>query len=157
VGEFLPYDVKGRNSEVIMLTEKIDKELIEILKKFFSDRQEIMFAWLFGSYANGHNNCYSDIDIAVYIRDNILLDDVDWYLGLKADIMELVNKEVDLVLLNNAKPMIKHVANMQKIILLSRDELFEAEYSLRVIKEYNDVRYWARFSRQSLLGGIKNG
>jgi len=106
-----------------------------------------VFAWLFGSCANGHNNCYSDIDIAVYIRDNILLNDVDWYLELKADIMELVHKEVDLVLLNNAKPLIKHAANMQKKMLLSRDPLFEAEYSLRVIKEYNDVRYWARISQ----------
>ena len=132
-------------------------ELLERLKEFFSDRQELMFVWLFGSYATGHNNCYSDIDIAVYIRDNMLLDDVDWYLGLKAEIMELVNKEVDLVLLNNAKPLIKHAANMQKKVLLSRDELFEAEYSLRVIKEYNDVRYWARLSRQSLLGGTGNG
>lgn len=140
-----------------MLAKKADIELIQRLKDFLSDRQEIMFAWLFGSYANGHNNCYSDIDIAIYSRDNSLLGDVDWYLGLKADIMELVNKEVDLVLLNSAKPLIKHAANMQKKVLLSRDMLFEAEYSLRVIKEYNDVRYWARFSRQHLLGGIKNG
>jgi len=140
-----------------MLTKKIDIELIEMLTTFFSDRQELLFVWLFGSYANGHNNCYSDIDIAVYLKDNVLLNDVDWYLGLKADIMELANKEIDLILLNNAKPLIKHAANMQKKVLLSRNPLFEAEYSLRVIKEYNDVRYWARFSRQSLLGGNKHG
>ena len=35
------------------------------------------------------------------------------------------------------------------------DPLFEAEYSLCVIKEYNDVQFWDRRSRQRLLGGEK--
>ncbi|EIW20880.1 MULTISPECIES: type VII toxin-antitoxin system MntA family adenylyltransferase antitoxin [Pelosinus] len=132
-------------------------KLIERLKDFFAERQDIMFAWLFGSSATGLTTRFSDIDIAVYVRDHTVLTDMDWYLQLKADLMELVNKEIDLVVLNNARPLIKHTANMQKKVLLSRNALFEAEYSLRVVKEYNDVRYWSRYSRQNLLRGKKNG
>lgn len=128
-------------------------QLIDELKTFFITRQEVLFAWLFGSYARGCSNSYSDLDIAIYVKDRGLLHDIDWYLGLKSDLMVLTHKEIDLIILNTAKPLVKHEANMKKVVLLSRDALFEAEYSLRIIKEYNDARYWARRSRQYLLGG----
>ncbi|WP_425059167.1 hypothetical protein SCACP_38390 [Sporomusa carbonis] len=139
------------------MTKESEAALIASLESFFADRQEILFAWLFGSYASGRNNNYSDIDIAVYVKDQALLNDSDWYLSLKSEIMVLTHKEIDLIVLNHAKPLVKHVANMRKVVLLTRDPLFEAEYSLHIIKEYNDVRYWARHSRQYLLGGQNYG
>lgn len=65
--------------------------------------------------------------------------------------MRLTRREVDLIVLNTASPLVQHAANMRKIVLFSRNELFEAEYSLRIIKECNDVRYWASRSRKHLL------
>ena len=35
--------------------------------------------------------------------------------------------------------------------------MIEADYSLRVLREYNDVRHWARRSRQHLLGVKSHG
>ncbi|MCX7781656.1 MAG: nucleotidyltransferase domain-containing protein [Negativicutes bacterium] len=127
--------------------------LINKLMDFFATKEEVLFAWLFGSYASGRNNRHSDVDIAIYVKETGLLLDLDWYLSVKADLMALTKREVDLILLNTAKPLVKHVANRKKVVLLSRAPLFEAEYSLRVLKEYNDTRYWARRSRQRLLGG----
>jgi len=131
--------------------------LLDNLKNFFAAKPEILFCWLFGSYAIGRENVASDIDIAVYVKDHTLLNDTDWYLGLKADLEDLTRKEIDLIVLNCAQPLLRHVANMRKVVVLSRDPRFEAEYSLRIIKEYNDVRYWARRSRQRLLGGHRHG
>ena len=130
---------------------RYEDELIKNLESFFQNRQEIVFAWLFGSYAEKTNNRYSDLDIAVYVQDKTLLSDTDWYLGLKAELTAFVKQEVDLVLLNLATPLVKHVANMRKVVLLSREPVFEAEYSLRIIHEYNDVRYWAGKTRERLL------
>ncbi|MEN6414777.1 MAG: nucleotidyltransferase domain-containing protein [Veillonellales bacterium] len=137
--------------------KKRNDRLLQVLTPFLLSRTEIQFAWLFGSYATGRNTASSDIDIAIFVNDLRLLGDTDWYLGLKSDLMALTHKEIDLILLNNAKPLMKHAANMKKIVLLARDPLFEAEYALSVIKEYNDVRYWAQLSRQRLLGGAKHG
>ena len=126
-------------------------EMTALLADFFSAKPEILFSWLFGSYAVGKNNAFSDVDIAIYVVNPELLNDVDWYLNLKVELMRLTRREVDLILLNSAAPLVKHAANMHKIVLFSRAELFEAEYSLRIIKEYNDVRYWASRSRRPLL------
>ena len=134
-----------------MAGKPMTAELKAQLADFFAGKPEILFSWLFGSYATGKSNAYSDVDIAVYVADSLLIHDVDWYLTVKTELMRLTRHEVDLILLNTAQPLVKHAANMQKIVLFTRDELFEAEYSLRVIQEYNDVRYWARRSRQHLL------
>ncbi len=134
-----------------MLEKLTLDEMTVLLADFFSAKPEILFSWLFGSYASGKNNAFSDVDIAVYVVNPVLLNDVDWYLDLKVELMRLTRREVDLILLNSAAPLLKHAANMRKIVLFSRDELFEAEYSLRIIKEYNDVRYWASRSRRQLL------
>lgn len=130
----------------------IDYELmINGLKEFFNTRNELLFAWLFGSMATQKMNKFSDVDIAVYVKDERLIDDYDWYLELKVQLMKITKREVDLIILNSAAPLVKHAANMQKRVLLSRSPLFEAEYSLTIIKEYNDVRYWARQTRRRYL------
>lgn len=127
------------------------------LSRYFSEQSDILFAWLFGSYASDQANFRSDVDIAVYVANLERTKDSDWYLGLKVDLMDITHKEVDLVLLNTATPLIRHAANLRKVSLYSRDPVFEAEYSLRVLREYNDVRYWAQRSRQHLLGVKAHG
>lgn len=124
-----------------------DHDLINKLRDFFYTRQELLFVWLFGSVATGKTNCFSDVDIAIYLSDKTLINDFDWYLELKVKLMDITKREVDLVVLNTANSLVKHMANMQKVVLLSRAALFEAEYSLAIIKEYNDVRYWGRKTR----------
>ena len=39
-------------------------EMTGRLANFFSVRPDILFSWLFGSYAAGKSNAYSDVDIS---------------------------------------------------------------------------------------------
>lgn len=132
-------------------------ELIAKLQDFFATRREILFAYLFGSLAQGTANRYSDMDIAVYLAEPEKAADLEWYLTLKTDLMLLARREVDVVILNTAKPLVKHAVNQGKIALLSRDKLFESEYVLRVIREYNDVRRWSNLSNRRRLRGEGDG
>ena len=43
------------------------EEIIEKLKEFFTDREEVQFAVLFGSLAKGTANKLSDVDVAVML------------------------------------------------------------------------------------------
>jgi len=43
--------------------------------------------------------------------------------------MDITRKEVDLVLLNTATPLIRHAANLRKVKIYSRDPLFEMRIS----------------------------
>jgi len=55
---------KSHNKKEVMLKSKI--KMLEILKDYFEERNDVAFAFLFGSAARGKIRREGDIDIAVY-------------------------------------------------------------------------------------------
>lgn len=81
----------------------------EALKKYFADCKDIAFAFLFGSQATGNATKLSDVDIAVYFYPEIRMPlqyEEDIYYenedGIWSDLEKLLNREVELVVLNRA-------------------------------------------------------
>lgn len=80
---------------------------IERLKEYFSKRQDVAFAFLFGSQANGWATSLSDVDVAVYFypkrRKPIEYEESVWYEKegeIWGDLERLLKKEVELLVLN---------------------------------------------------------
>ncbi|MCX6112568.1 MAG: nucleotidyltransferase domain-containing protein, partial [Proteobacteria bacterium] len=85
-------------------------EITEKLNKYFNEHVEILFAVLFGSIAKGTANKMSDIDIAVMVDPKF---DKSFPYGhqaeLIADFMRILKRnDVDVVILNDAKILLKH-------------------------------------------------
>jgi len=87
----------------------MNAELIEILKDYFRKREDIAFAFLFGSAVHGKVRDEGDIDIAVYFWPE---RDIEWevfdkrYKGesrIGLDLERMLKKEVDLIVLNRAR------------------------------------------------------
>jgi len=77
------------------------------LKNYFSNRTDVAFSFLYGSYARGTAHSESDIDIAVYfypgVRNPVEYEEDVYYDGedeIWADLEELLGKEVELLVLN---------------------------------------------------------
>ena len=77
------------------------------LRKYFKDRKDVAFAFLFGSQATGSATIRSDVDIAVYFypekRKPIEVEEEVFYDGedkIWSDLEILLNKEVELLVLN---------------------------------------------------------
>ena len=51
---------------------------------------------------------------SIFVSDASCLEDLDWCLGLKVELMALMRREVDLILLNTAKPLIKHAPTCKR-------------------------------------------
>jgi len=75
---------------------KIDK-----IKEILYSLKEVKFAYLFGSYAKQTQNSESDVDIAVYIKNEFLTFDTK--LKIHHTLEVSLNKEIDLISLNNIK------------------------------------------------------
>jgi predicted nucleotidyltransferase len=87
-------------------------------------RPEILEAYVFGSVARGDASSHSDVDVAVYVdeatrpRTSAFGYDAD----LAADLMrELGTNEVDVVLLNEAPPLLYHRVLRDGERVLARD------------------------------------
>lgn len=83
--------------------------IAEDLKKYFSGRNDIAFAFLYGSQAKGRANQLSDVDVAVYFypreRRPIECEQEVFYDAeneIWGDLEKLLKKEVELLVLNRA-------------------------------------------------------
>ena len=80
---------------------------IEVLKIYFRDRNDIAFAFLYGSQAKGNATQLSDVDIAVYFypekRHPIEFEEEVYYKSedeIWSDMDQLLKKDVELLVLN---------------------------------------------------------
>ena len=102
-------------SSTITLTER----LIEVL----SIRPEILEGYLFGSRARGVGHAHSDIDVAVYVdTDRITPGPFGYRSELTSVLMSaLGSNAVDVVVLNDAPPLLYHRVLRDGVRLVARD------------------------------------
>jgi len=82
--------------------------MIENLKKIFHERQHhFMFVYLFGSIARNDHTESSDLDIAVYVEENIKQDyfDIKSELYLNLSRVLKINR-IDIVVMNQCRNLI---------------------------------------------------
>src|SRR4030042_1799858 len=127
------------------------KDLTPILEK----DKRVKFAYLFGSRARGQAGPLSDTDIAVYLDRRIKQG--DYRLKLMEKLTKfLKNDNLDLVILNQAPPLLRH--EIVKYGRLLKDDAsrripFEAE----VIRECLDTAYLRQVQRAALGENIRKG
>ena len=92
------------------------KKIVRITSEYFAKRDDIIFAYLFGSYAKEKQTHLSDIDIAVYIREKKGISDKK--LKILMDLSRLLKTDdIDLVILNEAPISMLTKILAHKIIL----------------------------------------
>ncbi|MBI4745464.1 MAG: nucleotidyltransferase domain-containing protein [Deltaproteobacteria bacterium] len=136
------------------MTEGLNKEIITgLLEPYFEKREDIVMAFLFGSWATGRYCGESDVDVAVYFKPES--GRLEWeefdarYEGeddIWRDIENLLGKEVDLLVLNRAASSIADSAISGAPITI-KDRGLYLDFMLRVSSEAIDFRefvneYW---------------
>ena len=108
---------------------------IENLSKYLNTNKNVLFAYLFGSYANGSQNDKSDVDIALFL-DNVSLDE---QLQINYELSKLLKKDVDLVILNS----VKNIYLLEDILLHSKvikDDQNRFDFELKKQHEILDFK-----------------
>jgi len=126
-------------------------EIQKILKEYFKTHPEVEVAYVFGSLSQGKINPLSDIDIALLIDRNKIKEETYPY-GYKAEILAdlvqlLKTNNVDLVLLNEANPLLRHRILYFGKVIYSRDERKRIKFQIDTINKYNDYKYLFKWHR----------
>jgi len=124
-------------------------KIAEILKEFFNSRNDICLAFLMGSQASGRAKPDSDVDVAVLFNNSPAVEEI---LSLKDEIEHLVKKDVDMIVLNEAGPVICKQALKTGILLLNRNCSYE-KFFTRGINDYDDLKYYRRDIEKNILEG----
>lgn len=118
------------------------EEIIDKLKHLFSTTDEIVLAYLFGSFAEGKTHKFSDVDVAVYVRDLQKENEFDYKMDLIGELNNILRSDdVDLVVLNNAPPTLKNRIIRYGLLVKCVDEAFRRRYLIQSYKEYEDAQH----------------
>jgi predicted nucleotidyltransferase len=103
---------------------------------------EVIAAWAFGSAQNGSVGPGSDIDVAVWFESPPSLEA---QIALLAQLQEALGfEEIDLVVLNDANPILRFEAISGRS-LFCRDRARRAEFASLTAREYEDeMALWRR-------------
>jgi uncharacterized protein len=120
------------------------------LARALDARDEISFAYLHGSFAEGLP--HRDIDIAVYLlHAGNAVDAFEYATDLAITLTRLVGQVVDVQVLNAAPLALQH-AVLQGDAILVRDDVALADYIEHVAMEYMDFAELGRQHLREVLG-----
>lgn len=139
-----------------------EKKKIELLKKYFSERSDVLMAFVFGSYAKDKAMTESDLDIAIYFKPREKA--IEWGESIIypqeekiwSDIERIAGIETDLVILNRANPNIVFDVLKTGQPLLIKNQMLFLEFYLIMSREAEDFRqfiedYWLVYQRSRSL------
>ena len=118
---------------------------------------DIVAAYLFGSMAQGRATPHSDIDLAVLLN---IEDDMERFhrrLALMGALDRFADREVDVIVLNDASPLLCHQVLKTGRLLYEADRAARIEFEVRAGKIYADLKPMYDLFNQALVRELKEG
>jgi len=128
----------------------IKDNVIAKLKSFLLGYDNAIFAFLFGSYAEGSVTRNSDLDIAIFFNSR---PDIYMQNELREELEKMLGKTADLVALNEASPVIRMQVLRKGILLVNKDPMVYNEFFVNTIKEYYDLKQNRKQIEENIFKG----
>jgi uncharacterized protein len=124
----------------------------EMITRYLSRQPDVAVAFLFGSEASGRTRPDSDVDLAFLFYpgkqpSSELLPDI------QDELTALLKKEVDLVVLNSANPVIRMQVLKKGKKVFQRDKKIYSDFFVRTINEYDDLKKVRAVIEKKILRG----
>lgn len=133
------------------------KDLIESLQRELKKERDILFAYLFGSQATGKTHGESDLDLAVYLEP-LPEDTLERKLELIDKISEITHfNHIDLVILNQAPPLLIHSVMRTGKLLFCKDEERRVLFLAKKLSEALDFEIHLRKYQEALRKRFEEG
>ncbi|MDI6905353.1 MAG: nucleotidyltransferase domain-containing protein [Candidatus Bathyarchaeia archaeon] len=132
----------------------MDDAILRELYSFFTREEPVVVAYLFGSTAKGAAGRLSDVDVAVLLSEAYDLT-LDHRLYLMGELAEIIGREADIVILNEAPPLLRYEVIKFGKILYCRDEYERVAFEERTLDEYLDMGRIEKEYFKCLLQSVK--
>jgi predicted nucleotidyltransferase len=120
------------------------------IKAFLGKRHEVLLAFIFGSFTENRLTRESDVDVAILFRNT---PDYSLIVDIMDGISEISDRDTDIVVLNNASPIVKMQILKKGWVLKNDSERIYNDFFLRTIKEYDDLKMVRKEQEERILEG----
>jgi predicted nucleotidyltransferase len=131
-------------------------EWMSSLLEYLAAQPDVVAAYIFGSVAQGRARPQSDVDIAVLLAAD--LDEetrFDRRLRLGWEVERLIGRQTDLVVLNDAPPLLQHQVLKHGRLIFERDRAARVEFEVRAGQIYADLKPMYDFFTEVLFKEIR--
>jgi predicted nucleotidyltransferase len=125
----------------------------------FDRRPEVLVAYLFGSHARGRPSPISDVDFAIYLSKAVPRDRyLDYRIALTQELTRIFRSdEVQVVILNQAPPLLAYKVIVEGKQVLCRDELARLHFRVDATRRYLDTKPLRRVQGEATARRIREG
>lgn len=131
----------------------LTKNELDRLEEVFEQFPEIQAVYLFGSYATGQERAESDLDLGIFT-------DQTAQPSFKLKLLTAMTKNgftnLDLVMLNEADPVVRYEAIRPNKIIYSKRSFEHSTMFSRVMREYFDILPLLKVQRKALKERMQN-
>lgn len=133
--------------------------LVSLLSNYFSRLDDVILAYLFGSYGRSQARIDSDVDIAVLLADQTNTNDYfDKGLIITGDVTSLLqHNAVDVVILNQAPLALSYRVVQDGILFYCRNRDRQIEFTARTVNAYLDFEPIIIRHEQAILERARKG
>lgn len=136
----------------------MDKAVTEKIRDYFSSDPNVVAVYLFGSQARGRAKASSDIDLAVLLAEK---PDFDYRLKAMDELSALLQKPVDVVILDQCGLIMQRQVLKYGILLFERDSRKRKAFEILSRKMYLDFlpahRLYVSKMEERILRRVEHG
>jgi len=133
-------------------TQAVD---LTALTAYLAAQSDVVAAYLFGSRATGRAREGSDVDVAVLLDEEDSVARFERRLRLMSEVSDVCGREADVIVLNDAPPILQHQGLKHGRLLYERDRRARIEFEVRAGKIYADLKPMYDFYTRDLMQKIK--
>jgi len=136
------------------------EELATALARRLGAANDVGFAYLFGSFAKGRPRGGSDVDLAVWLDEEIHGDRAARFrrrLALEAELEPALGRRVQVIVLNDASLGLAHNVLAHGRLVLRRDETARVRHYVDHGKRWGDLEPVRRLFGRAMLERIEEG
>lgn len=125
------------------------------LQQLLGAEPRVVAAWLFGSLARDEAGPGSDVDVGILChRRGSGPVDLEFVERLRGQIEDVLRREVDLVVLDDAPADLVYRVLRDGVLLAERDPRARVEFQLAARNEYFDLLPILEMYRRTVLGSV---
>lgn len=129
--------------------QKLVKEIASQIEK----RENIMFAYIFGSFVREER--FSDIDIGIFCENSEKIDSLRFELELEGEINSLTKFPVDVRIINHAPLSFAYHVIKEGMVIKDEDSDLRSDFEGMIFKKYGDFSiYRKRYLREVINAPI---
>lgn len=123
------------------------QRLLGHISAFLQSREDVLFAYVHGSFARGEK--FADIDLGIFLKEPVRSNLLDLELELETALQTLTRFPIDLRVLNFAPLCFVYSVIKESILVVDREADIRADFEGKIFKKYLDfATYRKRYLKE---------